>query len=167
MYNEKIIVLEKKENLVGKTFFVFGDNVLEACQIINYLFHYNQDAIICEKIEFKSVSEQLYVYKINGERYNFIAKGYYHNGELPTKVRHVIKELDKPDAVLYSVDDDDVLMGFESTSTGLVGNATWQRTGRIINFIERGIPFAFLAYYSKKDQSNLALALGFRAIYLI
>ncbi len=154
MFNEKTRVLKKVDNENGKTIIVFGDNVLEAVQIIDFLHHYNKENIICKEIEFISVSEQLYVYEINGERYNFIAKGYYHNGELPTKVRHVIKELDKPDAVVYSVEDDKVLMGFESTATGLVGNATWQRTGRIINFIERDIPFAFLAYYSKKDQSN-------------
>lgn len=154
MFNENTRVLKKYNNDNGKTIIIFGDNVLEAVQIIDFLLKYNKDKIICKEIEFISVSEQIYVYEINGEIYNFIAKGYYHNGELPTKVRHVIKELDKPDAVVYSVEDDKVLMGFESTATGLVGNATWQRTGRIINFIERNIPFAFLAYYSKKDQSN-------------
>lgn len=55
-------------------------------------------------------------------------------------------------------------MGFETTSTTLAGNATWQRTGRIINFLEKGIPFGFLAYFSKminqiimsiKSQENL------------
>lgn len=154
MFNENTRILKKGNNEKGKNIIVFGDNVLEAVQIINFLYHYNLKNIVCKEIEFISVSEQLYVYEIDGQRYNFIAKGYYHNGELPIKVRHVIKELDKPDAVVYSVEDDEVLMGFESTATGLVGNATWQRTGRIINFIERDIPFAFLAYYSKKDQSN-------------
>ena len=154
MFNENTRVLKRYNNDNGKTIIILGDNVLEAVQIIDFLLRYNKDKIICKGIEFISVSEQIYVYEINGEIYNFIAKGYYHNGELPTKVRHVIKELDKPDAVVYSVEDDKVLMGFESTATGLVGNATWQRTGRIINFIERNIPFAFLAYYSKKDQSN-------------
>lgn len=154
MYKETKYPINKSNYNDGKTFFVFGDNVLEATQIIDYLYNYNSDKIICSEIEFVSISEQMYVYEINGERYNFVAKGYYHNGELPTKVRHVIKELDKPDAVVYSLDDDEVIMGFESTATGLVGNATWQRAGRIINFIERGIPFGFLAYYSKKDQSN-------------
>ena len=127
---------------------------MESIQIINFLLKYNKKSILCKQVGFASISEQVFVYDINGEIYNFIARGYYHNGEIPIKVRHVIKELDKPDAVVYSVEDDEVLMGFESTATGLVGNATWQRTGRIINFAERGIPFAFLAYYSKKDQSN-------------
>ena len=56
----------------------------------------------------------------------------YGNEFTEKEIDYVIKELDKPDAVVYSVEDDKVLMGFESTATGLVGNATWQRTGRII-----------------------------------
>lgn len=150
----KEINLNKYRITNGKTIIVFDDNVLEAVQIIEFLFKYNKDKMIYKNMGFASVSEQVFVYEIDGEIYNFIAKGYYHNGELPIKVRHVIKELDKPDAVVYSVDDDKVLMGFESTATAFVGNATWQRTGRIINFVERGIPFAFLAYYSKIDQSS-------------
>ena len=52
MYNEKTRVLNKTTNNGEKTIIVFGDNVLEAVQIIDFLHHYNTDKIVCKEIEF-------------------------------------------------------------------------------------------------------------------
>ncbi len=135
-------------------FTVYGDNLEESTQIIKWLYDFNTDRMKFIGIEYASLSEYIYKYEINGEIYYFVAKAYYRNGKLPYDVRHVIKELDKPDAVIYSDEREKVLMGFETTSTTMAGNATWQRSGRIINFLEGGIPFGFLAYFSKNDKSD-------------
>lgn len=135
-------------------FTVYGDNLEESTQIIKWLYDFNTDRMKFIGIEYASLSEYIYKYEINDEIYYFVAKAYYRNGKLPYDVRHVIKELDKPDAVIYSDEREKVLMGFETTSTTMAGNATWQRCGRIINFLEGGIPFGFLAYFSKNDKSD-------------
>lgn len=135
-------------------FTIYGDNLEESTQIIKWLFDFNSDRMKFLGVEYASLSEYIYKYDIDGKKYYFVAKAYYRNGKLPYDVRHVIKELDKPDAVVYSNEKDKVLMGFETTSTTMAGNATWQRSGRIINFLECGIPFGFLAYFSKNDKSN-------------
>ena len=139
---------------VKNKYIVYGDNLEESTQIIKWLYDFNSDRMKFIGMEYASLSEYIYKYSINNEMYYFVAKAYYRNGKLPYDVRHVIKELDKPDAVIYSEDDEKVLMGFETTSTTMAGNATWQRTGRIINFLEMGIPFGFLAYFSKNDKSD-------------
>ena len=135
-------------------YIIYGDNLEESMQIIRWMYDFNREKMEFIGIEYTSLSEYIYKYKIKGEIYYFVAKAYYRNGKLPYEVRHVIKELDKPDVVVYSVDKDKVLMGFETTSTTMAGNATWQRSGRIINFLELGIPFGFLAYFSKNDKSD-------------
>ena len=139
---------------VKNKYIVYGDNLEESTQIIKWLYDFNSDRMKFIGMEYASLSEYIYKYSINNEMYYFVAKAYYRNGKLPYDVRHVIKELDKPDAVIYSEEDEKVLMGFETTSTTMAGNATWQRTGRIINFLEMGIPFGFLAYFSKNDKSD-------------
>ena len=135
-------------------YIIYGDNLEESTQIIRWLYDFNSDRMEFVGIDYASLSEYIYKYKINSELYYFVAKAYYRNGKLPYQVRHVIKELDKPDAVVYSADKDKILMGFETTSTTMAGNATWQRSGRIINFLELSIPFAFLGYFSKNDKSD-------------
>lgn len=144
----------KNESGNKNKFIIYGDNLEESTQIIQWLLDFNSDRIKFLGIEYASLSEYIYKYEIDGQIYYFVAKAYYRNGKLPYDVRHVIKELDKPDAVVYSVEREKVLMGFETTSSTMAGNATWQRTGRIINFLEGGIPFAFLAYFSKNDKSD-------------
>ena len=116
----------KKFDLSDKknVFTVYGDNVTESAQIIEWLYEFNKDKMKFVSVEYNSLSEFIYVFEINNERYHFTAKAYYRNGRLPYDVRHVIMELDKPDAVIYSNDKQKVLMGFETTSTTLAGNAT-------------------------------------------
>lgn len=145
---------EKFDSDVENKYIVYGDNLEESTQIIDWLYDFNKDKMTLKSIEYKSLSEYVYIFDIGGINYYFIAQAYYRNGRLPLGVRQVIKELDKPDAVIYSVDNDKVIMGFEVTSTTMAGNATWQRTGRVINFMEKGVPFGFLAYYSKNDKSD-------------
>lgn len=142
------------DKITKNKYIVYGDNLQESIQIIDWLHDFNKEQMVLKSIEYRSLSEYIYIYDINGEDYYFIAQAYYRNGRLPLEVRQVIKELDKPDAVFYSVDDKKVLMGFEVTSTTMAGNATWQRTGRVLNFMEKEVPFAFLAYFSKKDKSD-------------
>ena len=148
-YSFEKFIVPKDNNII-----VYGDNIVESVTIINWLYDFNSENMEFIGVKYASLSEYIYEYKINNEIYYFTAKAYYRNGKLPFKVRQVIKELDKPDAVVYDVEHDSVIMGFENTSTTLAGNATWQRFARTINFIERGIPFAFLAYFSKNDKSD-------------
>ena len=145
---------KKFDSDVKNKFIVYGDNLEESTQIIDWLYDFNKDKMKLKSIEYKSLSEYVYIFDINGADYYFVAQAYYRNGRLPLGVRQVIKELDKPDAVIYSADNDKVIMGFEVTSTTMAGNATWQRTGRVINFMEKGVPFGFLAYFSKNDKSD-------------
>ncbi len=147
-------VFDKFDDHVKNKFIIYGDNLEESIQVIRWLYDFNKDKMKLISIEYNSLSEFIYIFEINNRKYYFIAQAYYRNGRLPLGVRQVIKELDKPDAVVYSVDDDKVLMGFEVTSTTMAGNATWQRTGRVINFLDKEIPFGFLAYYSKNDKSD-------------
>lgn len=154
MLSKNKFVFEKFDDNVKNKFIVYGDNLEESTQIIDWLYDFNKDKMKFISVEYSSLSEYIYIFEIEGEKYYFVAQAYYRNGRLPLEVRQVIKELDKPDAVIYSVDKEKVIMGFEVTSTTLAGNATWQRTGRIINFLEKGIPFGFLAYFSKNDKSD-------------
>lgn len=154
MLKKKFYSFDKFNTDVKNKFIVYGDNLQESTQIIDWLYDFNKDSMKLKSIEYKSLSEYIYIFDINGVDYHFIAQAYYRNGRLPLEVRQVIKELDKPDAVIYSYNDNKVIMGFEVTSTTMAGNATWQRTGRVLNFMEKGIPFGFLAYFSKNDKSD-------------
>ena len=154
MLSSNKYTFEKFDTDVKNKFIVYGDNLEESTQIIDWLYDFNKDKMKLKSIEYKSLSEYIYVFEINNKDYYFVAQAYYRNGRLPLGVRQVIKELDKPDAVVYSVDEDKVIMGFEVTSTTMAGNATWQRTGRVINFMEKKVPFGFLAYFSKNDKSD-------------
>ncbi len=154
MLKNKKYIFKKFEAPVKNKYIVYGDNLEESTQIIDWLYRFNSDKMKFISVEYRSLSEYIYIFQINGENYYFVAMAYYRNGALPLEVRQVIKELDKPDAVIYSVEQEKVIMGFETTSTTLAGNATWQRSGRIINFLEKGIPFGFLAYFSKNDKSD-------------
>lgn len=146
--------INENELPLDKVFYVYGDNLLEAMQIIRWLAKYNSDKMKFYRIEYISLSRFVYEYRINGDIYYFIAKSYFRDGLLPNDVLQVITNIDKPDAVIYSPSKKRVLFGFESTSTTLAGNATWQRAGRTIDFLEKNIPFAFLGYASKLDQSQ-------------
>ena len=154
MLSKNKFAFKKFDVNVKNKFIVYGDNLEESTQIIDWLYDFNKDKMKLKSIEYKSLSEYVYIFDINGKDYYFFAQAYYRNGRLPLGVRQVIKELDKPDAVIYAVDEDKVIMGFEVTSTTMAGNATWQRTGRVINFMEKGVPFGFLAYFSKNDKSD-------------
>lgn len=154
MLSSNKYTFKKFDTDVKNKFIVYGDNLEESTQIIDWLYDFNKDKMKLKSIEYKSLSEYIYVFEINNKDYYFVAQAYYRNGRLPLGVRQVIKELDKPDAVVYSADEDKVIMGFEVTSTTMAGNATWQRTGRVINFMEKKVPFGFLAYFSKNDKSN-------------
>lgn len=135
-----------------RTFYVYGDNLLESMQIIRWLEKFNHE-LVFYRIEYISLSRFVYEYKYNGKIYYFIARSYFRDGIIPNDVLQVITNIDKPDAVVYSPSKRKVLFGFESTSTTFAGNATWQRAGRTIDFLEKKIPFAFLGYTSKLDQS--------------
>lgn len=137
-----------------RTFMVFGDNLLESMQIIKWLAKFNEEKMKFVRIEYISFSKYVYVYEIDSVEYYFIASSYYRDGKIPDEVMVLITNIDKPDAIIYSLKEKKVVFGFESTSSTLAGNATWQRTGRTINFLNYGIPFAFLAYGSKIDQSD-------------
>lgn len=147
-------IFKKYEISDKNKYIVYGDNIQESTQIIEWFCDFNKDVVLFESIEYASLSEYIYVFKINNEIFYFVARSYFRHGKLPDEVRRVIKELDKPDAVIYSVEKEKVIMGFETTSTTMAGNATWQRSGRIINFLEAEIPFGFLAYFSKLDKSD-------------
>lgn len=138
-----------------KVFMVFGDNLLESMQIVKWLAEFNSEKMKFLRVEYLSFSKFIYVYEINGQEYYFICSAYYRDGRIPDEVRLMITNMDKPDAIIYSPSKKKVIMGFESTSSTLAGNATWQRTGRTIYFLKSGIPFAFLAYASKIDQSDV------------
>ena len=124
MLSKNKFAFKKFDVNVKNKFIVYGDNLEESTQIIDWLYDFNKDKMKLKSIEYKSLSEYVYIFDINGKDYYFFAQAYYRNGRLPLGVRQVIKELDKPDAVIYSVDEDKVIMGFEVTSTTMAGNAT-------------------------------------------
>ena len=137
-----------------KTFYVYGDNLHESMEILEWFAEFNKDRLTFIGLKYISITKFVFVFKIHDEEYYFVASSYYHGGTLPLKVTKIITNLDKPDAVVYSVASDKVIMGFETTATTLAGNATWQRFGRTMQFMSDGIPFAYLAYSSKIDQSD-------------
>ncbi|WP_156300126.1 hypothetical protein [Streptobacillus canis] len=126
MLSQKKYKFEKFDDNVKNKYIVYGDNLEESIQIIELLCEFNKEKIKLKSVEYKSLSEYIYVLEINGETYYFTARAYYRNGKIPDEVRKLIKEIDKPDAIIYSVDKEKVIMGFEVTSTTLAGNATWQ-----------------------------------------
>ena len=153
-YDLKFEKVDESTLPLDKTFYVYGDNLLESMQIIRWLGKYNPTELSCCKVKYISLSRFVYEYKYNNDTYYFIARSYFRDGLIPNDVLQVITNIDKPDAVVYSPSERKVLFGFESTSTTFAGNATWQRAGRTIDFLEKRIPFAFLGYTSKLDQSQ-------------
>ena len=121
--------------------------------ILFWLEEYNKEMKLIKR-GYNGISNYISIYDIKGVKHTIIICSFYHNGELPRLVRQIIYKIDKPDVVIYSKNEDKIVCGIENTETGFVGNATWQRHGRIMNFLENDFPFIFFAYYSKKDISQ-------------
>jgi hypothetical protein len=149
-YRFQDLEIEQNENV----FYVYGDNMQEAMQIVFWLEEFNPELKLIQ-VGYMGISNYVRKYKVQGKIYTFIMTSYYRNGKIPDAVRNLVKELDKPDAIVYSLKEKKVLFGVENTVSTLAGNATWQRTGRAINFLKNNIPFVFCSYYSKLDKSAL------------
>ena len=145
--------LEKEEYESGNVFYFYCDNLQEGMHILFWLEEYNSEMKLMKR-GYNGISNYISMYDINGEKYTIIICSFYHNGELPRLVRQIIYKIDKPDVVIYSKNDDKIICAIENTETAFVGDATWQRQGRIMNFIQKDFPFIFFAYYSKKDMSR-------------
>ena len=145
--------LEKEEYESGNVFYFYCDNLQEGMHILFWLEEYNSEMKLIKR-GYNGISNYISIYDINGEKYTIIICSFYHNGELPRLVRQIIYKIDKPDVVIYSKNDDKIICAIENTETAFVGDATWQRQGRIMNFIQKDFPFIFFAYYSKKDMSR-------------
>lgn len=145
--------ITEEEYNKSKVFYFYCDNMQEGMHILFWLEKYNKEMILIKR-GYNGISNYISMYNIDGEIYTVIICSYYHNGELPRLVRQIIYKIDKPDVVIYSKDEDKIICGIENTETAFVGNATWQRHGRIMNFLENDFPFVFFAYYSKKDNSQ-------------
>ena len=136
-----------------KVFYFYGDNLLESIELVELFEKFNNNDIEIIEFGFNTISQFIKKYKINNKIYTFVLTSYFHNGELPDCVRQILRKNDKPDVIIYSVDNDKVIFGIESTTSTLAGNATWQRTARTTSFIKSGIPFAFLSCFTKLDKS--------------
>lgn len=145
--------LTKEEYTEGKVFYFYCDNMLEGIHILSLMEKFNTQMNLIKR-GFNGISNYISIYDIEGQQYTIIICSFYHNGELPRKVRQMINKIDKPDVVVYSLNENKIICGIENTETGFVGNATWQRHGRIMTFLKNEIPFIFFAYYSKKDASR-------------
>lgn len=145
--------LEKEEYEDSKIFYFYCDNLQEGMHILFWLEEYNSEMKLIKR-GYNGISNYISIYDINGEKYTIIICSFYHNGELPTLVRQIIYKIDKPDVVIYSQNENKIICAIENTETAFVGDATWQRHGRIMNFLQQEFPFIFFAYYSKKDMSR-------------
>lgn len=145
--------LEKEEYEDSKIFYFYCDNLQEGMHILFWLEKYNSEMKLIKR-GYNGISNYISIYDINGEKYTIIICSFYHNGELPTLVRQIIYKIDKPDVVIYSQNENKIICAIENTETAFVGDATWQRHGRIMNFLQQEFPFIFFAYYSKKDMSR-------------
>ena len=66
-YSFKKFDLSDKKNI----FTVYGDNVTESAQIIEWLYEFNKDKMNFISVEYNSLSEFIYVFEINNEKYYF------------------------------------------------------------------------------------------------
>lgn len=131
----------------------YCDNLQEGMHILFWLEEFNPEMNLIKR-GYNGISKYISFYNINDKIYSFTINSFYHNGELPTRLRQTINRLDKPDVVVYSKNENKIICAIENTETAFVGNATWQRQGRVISFAKEKIPFIFFAYYSKKDISQ-------------
>lgn len=131
----------------------YCDNLQEGMHILFWLEEFNPEMNLIKR-GYNGISKYISFYNINDKIYSFTINSFYHNGELPTRLRQTINRLDKPDVVVYSKNENNIICAIENTETAFVGNATWQRQGRVISFAKEKIPFIFFAYYSKKDISQ-------------
>ena len=145
--------LRQEEYVDSKVFYFYCDNLQEGMHILFWLEEYNKEMKLIKR-GYNGISNYISIYDIKGVKHTIIICSFYHNGELPRLVRQIIYKIDKPDVVIYSKNENKIVCGIENTETGFVGNATWQRHGRIMNFLENDFPFIFFAYYSKKDISQ-------------
>ena len=150
-YKFKNIAKEEYED--GKVFYFYCDNLQEGLHILFWLEEYNTEMRLIKR-GYNGISNYISIYEIDGKKVTIITCSFYHNGELPTRVRQIIYKIDKPDVVIYSETENKIVCAIENTKTGFIGNATWQRHGRIMNFLNNGFPFIFFAYYSKRDVSQ-------------
>lgn len=145
--------ITEEEYNKSKVFYFYCDNMQEGMHILFWLEKYNKEMVLIKR-GYNGISNYISIYDIDGEIYTVIICSYYHNGPIPRLVRQIINKIDKPDVVIYSKGEDKIICGIENTETAFVGDATWQRHGRIMNFLENDFPFIFFAYYSKKDNSQ-------------
>ena len=145
--------IKEDEYKESKVFYFYCDNLQEGMHILFWLEEFNKEMHLIKR-GYNGISNYISIYEIEGNIYTIIISSFYHNGELPRTVRQIIYKIDKPDVVIYSKEQDKIICGIENTETAFVGNATWQRQGRIMNFLGNGFPFVFFAYYSKKDKSR-------------
>ncbi len=148
-----IFEIKKYKTNIKDKYYFFGDNILESIAIIEQFIKYYSDIEIIST-HYQEIYDYVYLCESGKMKIELIATSFFHRGNVPPHIRSLISNIDKPDVIVYSEKEEKVIFGFESTETVFAGNATWQRSGRIINFLESRIPFAFLGYYSKIDRSS-------------
>ena len=137
----------------GEIIYFYCDNLQEWMHILFRLEEYNKEMILIKRW-YEGISKYISIYEINNKKYTIVICSFYHNWELPKTVRQLIYQIDKPDVVIYNQRLWKIVCGIENTETCFVWNATRQRHGRMMWFINKWYPFIFFAYYSKKDKSN-------------
>ncbi len=135
-----------------KEFVLFGDNVIECLTVLNQSIEQE----ICKFVGIYYLYLHIPIYIFQYKDFNIFIKaaGYFDRWLLPKSVREYINKYDIPDIVLYSIDNQKILMAAELTETASVGNSELQREGRRAAASRLNIPFIYQTYFSGSDASQ-------------
>ncbi|WP_148789944.1 hypothetical protein [Campylobacter concisus] len=152
---DKIISIDKYsqiENLYE--FILYSDNILEGISVLNDL-SLKDDFLHFKYVVYETIDQPIYIFS-DSENNNYAIKicGNYNKWELPKDVSEIVKYIDLPDYIFYSIKNQKVILAGENTETASVGNSQWQREGRKIAAARLGVPFIYQTFYSGRDESQ-------------
>ena len=152
---DKIISIDKYSQLENLyEFILYSDNILEGISVLNDL-SLKDDFLHFEYVVYEPIDQPIYIFS-DSENNNYAIKicGDYNKWELPKDVSEIVKYIDLPDYIFYSIKNQKVILAGENTETASVGNSQWQREGRKIAAARLGVPFIYQTFYSGRDESQ-------------
>ena len=151
---DKILSLEDYLNIEKvKEYILYADNILEGITILNDLTE-DTDFLEFYGVVYQPINQPIYIFKDEKEQmYAIKVCGAYDKWNLPKQVSEIINFIDLPDYVLYSIENQKVILAGENTETASVGNSQWQREGRKLGAGKISVPFIYQTFYSGRDES--------------
>lgn len=149
-------MVEKNEH----KFLLFGDNMLESKHVMDIVKEYcfKNEKIFSDSKIYGCPALPIFKFTYKNQILIIECRGNYDNWiDIPPKIKDYISFFDKPDVVLYDIENDKIIAAAEFTETVAVGNSQWQRSGRAVAAGIFGIPFLAVYPCVAEDRSQNTL----------